>query len=191
MPDKKVDVKVLWIQFEDVLTPALGLTIKERAVYCHLLRHSLVVGKQRLRFAVTAMARTLSIGPGAARDAVRRLDELGALRVLERGKTGHFVEMRLPEKIRAVRPSKGASSVLAREEAEGDRAAATMEVTDFWKSWSLRQAIHARERGSCFYCLRRTLTNIRCLDHVVPRVRFGRNSYRNLVSCCIQCNTHK
>ena len=26
---------------------------------------------------------------------------------------------------------------------------------------------------------------------VVPRVRFGRNSYRNLVSCCIECNTRK
>ena len=32
---------------------------------------------------------------------------------------------------------------------------------------------------------------MRCLDHVVPRVRFGRNSYRNLVSCCIECNTRK
>jgi len=30
---------------------------------------------------------------------VRRLDELGTLRVLKRCKTGHLVEMRLPEKI--------------------------------------------------------------------------------------------
>ncbi len=27
--------------------------------------------------------------------------------------------------------------------------------------------------------------------HVVPRVRFGRNSYRNLVSCCLECNARK
>jgi 5-methylcytosine-specific restriction endonuclease McrA len=32
---------------------------------------------------------------------------------------------------------------------------------------------------------------MRCLDHVVPRVRFGRNSYRNLVSCCLECNSRK
>ena len=32
---------------------------------------------------------------------------------------------------------------------------------------------------------------MQCLDHVVPRVRFGRNSYRNLVSCCIECNSLK
>jgi 5-methylcytosine-specific restriction endonuclease McrA len=55
----------------------------------------------------------------------------------------------------------------------------------------LRKAIHDRERGACFYCLRRTPGNVRCLDHVVPRVRFGRNSCRNLVSCCIECNTRK
>ena len=28
-------------------------------------------------------------------------------------------------------------------------------------------------------------------ETVVPRVRFGRNSYRNLVSCCIECNSRK
>ncbi len=59
------------------------------------------------------------------------------------------------------------------------------------QSWALRKTIHDRERGACFYCLRRTPANVQCLDHVVPRVRFGRNSYRNLVSCCIECNTRK
>jgi len=28
------------MQFEDVLAPRLGLTVKERAVYSYLLRHS-------------------------------------------------------------------------------------------------------------------------------------------------------
>ena len=29
------------------------------------------------------------------------------------------------------------------------------------------------------------------LDHVVPRARLGCNSYRNLVSSCIECNSQK
>jgi 5-methylcytosine-specific restriction endonuclease McrA len=49
----------------------------------------------------------------------------------------------------------------------------------------------ARERGACFYCLRRSPAKVQCPDHVVPRVRFGRNSYRNLVSCCLECNSRK
>jgi 5-methylcytosine-specific restriction endonuclease McrA len=56
---------------------------------------------------------------------------------------------------------------------------------------ALKRAIHEREGGRCFYCLRRLVRRRRCLDHVVPRARLGRNSYRNLVSCCHDCNTKK
>lgn len=187
--DIKVNAKLLWIQFEDVLAPRLGLTVKERAVYSYLLRHSVVVGKLRLHFAVMALARTLGLSNGAVRQAVRRLDELGALRVLERNKNGHFAEMRLPEKIRAIRWDK--NGVLAGVGATGDPPGSTVEDTDFLKTWVLRKAIHEREGGACFYCLRSVPGNVRCLDHVVPRVRFGRNSYRNVVSCCLECNSCK
>src|SRR6266404_494046 len=139
-----------------------------------------------MQFALMALARTLGLSIGAARQAVRRLDELGALRVLERSKSGHLAEMRLPEKIRAIRPGRNGAFQVA-----GEPPASTLESTDFLKTWALRKAIHDRERGACFYCLRRTPANVHCLDHVVPRARFGRNSYRNLVSCCIECNSRK
>ena len=32
---------------------------------------------------------------------------------------------------------------------------------------------------------------MQCLDHVVPQVRSGGNSYRNLVSSCLECNSRK
>jgi 5-methylcytosine-specific restriction endonuclease McrA len=205
MLNKKLNPKLLWMQFEDVLAPRLGLTVKERAVYSYLLRHSLVVGKLRLQFAVMSMARILGLSIGAARQAVRRLDELGALRVLKRSKTGHLAEMRLPEKMRAIRMGRNGASMAmgvgttgavgmgttGAVGAAGEPPAATLESTDFLKTWALRKAIHDRERGACFYCLRRTPAHVHCLDHVVPRVRFGRNSYRNLVSCCLECNSRK
>src|SRR6266478_1428653 len=111
MLNKKLNPKLLWMQFEDVLAPRLSLTVKERAVYSYLLRHSLVVGKLRLQFAVMSLARILGLAIGATRQAVRRLDEMGALRVLERSKTGHLVEMRLPEKIRAVRRGRNGATL--------------------------------------------------------------------------------
>jgi 5-methylcytosine-specific restriction endonuclease McrA len=199
MLNKKLSGKLLWMQFEDVLAPRLGLTVKERAVYSYLLRHSLVVGRVRLQFAVMSMARILGLSIGAARQAVRRLDELGVLRVLKRSKTGHLAEMRLPQKIRAIRIGRNGASMAAglravgvgTTGAAGEPPAATLEATDFLKIWALRKAIHDRERGACFYCLRRTPAHVHGLDHVVPRVRFGRNSYRNLVSCCLECNSRK
>jgi hypothetical protein len=187
MPNRKLNPKLLWIQFEDVLVPRLGLTVWDRAVYHYLLRHSLVIGKRRLHFAVMSVAHALRLSNGPVRQAVRRLDELGALR-----KTGHLVEMRLPEHIRALREADGPPAALAAAPGtDKDRPSSTLEATDFMSTWALRKAIHDRDRGACFHCLRRTPAHVRCLDHVVPRARFGRNSYRNLVSCCIECNTLK
>ena len=192
MPNKKLNAKLLWIQFEDILVPRLGLTVWDRAVYHYLLRHSLLIGKRRLHFAVMSVAHTMGLSNGPVRQAVRRLDELGALRLLERSKTGHLVEMRLPEHIRAIREADGPPAVLtAAPGTDKDRPSSTLEATDFMSTWALRKAIHDRDRGVCFHCLRRTPAHVRCLDHVVPRARFGRNSYRNLVSCCIECNTLK
>jgi 5-methylcytosine-specific restriction endonuclease McrA len=183
---KNLNIKFLWIQFEDILAPRLGLTVWDRAVYSYLLRHSLVVGKLRLHFAIMSVARDLRLSFGPVRQAVRRLDELGALRLLERSKTGHLVEMRLPTQIRAVRPDRNG---VPRE--VGLPLASGLESMDFLKTWALRKTIHNRERGACFYCLRRTPANVKCLDHVVPRARSGRHSYRNLVSCCLECNSRK
>jgi hypothetical protein len=201
MPSKTLNAKLLWMQFEDVLAPRLGLTVWDRAVYSYLLRHSLLVGKVRLHFALMSLARILGLSIGAARQAVRRLDELGALRVLERSQTGHLVEMRLPEQIRALGPGKNGASIAMGVGAmgvgamgvgnAGEPPASALETTDFLKTRALRKAIHARERGACFYCLRRTPAHVHCLDHVVPRARSGRNSYRNLVSCCVECNSRK
>ena len=114
------------------------------------------------------------------------------MRLVENSKAGHLVEVRLPDEIRACLPARQA----ARPYRIGARScspsrAVNLEAADFLQSTALRQSIHSRERGICFYCLRRIPTRVRCLDHVVPRVQLGRNSYRNLVSCCMECNSQK
>src|SRR5216684_665660 len=129
MKTKKPNAAQIWKQLEDHLVPRLRLSITDRAVYSHLLRHSRLEGRARLRFSMAWLARGARLSTNPARWAVRRLIAHGALRLVERGR--------------------------------------------------------------CFYCLRRLTPLIRCLDHVVPRVSFGSNSYRNLVSCCLQCNSQK
>ena len=175
----------VWKQFEDVLAPRLGLSTADRAVYSHLLRHSRLEGKLRFRFSMRWMASGMGVSRETGRDAVRRLANLGALRLIERSKEGHLVEVHLPSEIRAFRPYLRKTGNLARQ------AAANLDKLDFFKSASRRQVIHARERGLCFYCLRRTSARERCIDHVVPRAKNGRNSYRNLVLACMECNTLK
>jgi hypothetical protein len=179
MKNKKPNAEQIWKQFEDIVVPRLRLSIVDRAVYSHLLRHSRLEGKVRLQFSIPWLARAARLTNNPVRNAVRRLVNHGALRLVERSKVGHLVEVRLPQEIRAVRdPAPQAPAV-------------TLEGTDFLKTKALRQAIHARERGHCFYCLRRLNPQVRCLDHVVPRVEWGPGSYRNLVSCCLECNSQK
>jgi 5-methylcytosine-specific restriction endonuclease McrA len=185
MKIKKPNAELLWKQIEDLVVPRLSLSAVDRVVYWHLLRHSHLEGKARLCFSIPWLARGVRFSGDTARQAVRRLIEQGALSLLERSKTGHVVLVRLPEEIPAVRSRS--------EEPKRVRLprAASLEETDFLQTRTLRGAIHERERGCCFYCLRQVPVRVRCLDHVVPRVRSGSNSYRNLVSCCQQCNALK
>jgi HNH endonuclease len=99
---------------------------------------------------------------------------------------GHVVKVRLPEEIRSLGAGKIARRAAVRPDGVGN-----LEKTDFLETRALRQAIHAREGGFCFYCLRRLRPMVRCLDHVVARVRGGSNGYRNLVSSCAECNSQK
>jgi 5-methylcytosine-specific restriction endonuclease McrA len=173
---------------EDVVVPRLRLGVIDHIVYIHLLRHSRLEGKRRLHFSIPWLAQNVNLSTCPTRDAVRRLAALGVLRLVERSKQGHVAEVRLPEEVRGVRVQARAAA-RAREAARVDRS--DIEQVDFMKTIELRRTIHARERGRCFYCLRRVPPRLECLDHVVPRARVGCNSYRNLVSACMECNAQK
>lgn len=182
--NKKVNAERVWKQLDDDVVPQLKLSVIDRAVYSYLLRHSCLEGKPRIRFAVSWLAHGVRLCVRATRHALHRLFDHGALRLVECGQPGHVVHVRLPEEIPGVRASKiSARSPIVLE--------GSLETTDFLQNRALREAIHARERGRCFYCLRRVARRSRCLDHVVPRAKLGRNSYRNLVSCCPECNSKK
>jgi predicted transcriptional regulator len=193
MKNKKINPGQVWKQFEDVLAPRLQMTVIDRAVYSHLLRHSRLEGKLRLHFSILWLAHNIGLSGSTVRDSVRRLVEQGVLRLLERDKSGHLVEVRVPEEIRAVREDgiRTGGPALRALGQHGLPCGRRLNDVDFMQTRGLRDAIHARERGVCFYCLRRIRSRVHCLDHVVPRVHFGRNSYRNLVSACLQCNSRK
>ena len=186
MKNKELDAVSLWKQVEDVVAPQLRLPVIDHVVYMHLLRHSHLEGKRRLRFSILWLSRNMNLTMRPTRDAVRRLAAQGVLRLLERNsRAGHVVEVRLPDAVRGMR----AAAVVRAREAARKVATSDIEKLDFLRTLELRRAIHARERGRCFYCLRRIAPL--CLDHVVPRARVACNSYRNLVSACMECNAQK
>ncbi len=186
MTNKKLDGIQIWKQFEDLLIPGLRLSVIERVVYSHLLRHSRLEGKRRLLFSIDWCARGSGLSTSTVRKGVRQLAVKGALLLAERSKKGHLIEVRLPEEVRGVRARK-----IAEGKAERLRGPASLELTDFLERRERREAIHAREGGYCFYCLRRVSAAMRCIDHIIPCAQGGRNGYRNLVSSCSECNSLK
>ncbi len=54
-----------------------------------------------------------------------------------------------------------------------------------------RRNIYARDANRCQYCGERFPTRELTLDHVVPRVQGGENSWTNLVCACVRCNARK
>jgi 5-methylcytosine-specific restriction endonuclease McrA len=185
MKPEKFDAVEVWKELEDVLAPRLKLNAIERTVYAHLVRHTRLEGKSRRRFTVTELALKLRISRGPVRNAIRRLAAHGVLRLSERSYNRHLIEVRLPSEVRVARcKTETGDQTKLRDEAN-------LEQMDFLTSQAPREAIHAREGGKCFYCRRRIPRRSRCLDHVVPRAEHGQNSYRNVVSCCAECNWQK
>lgn len=54
-----------------------------------------------------------------------------------------------------------------------------------------RRNIYARDANQCQYCGKYYSTRELTLDHVVPRVQGGANSWTNLVCACVKCNAKK
>ena len=50
-----------------------------------------------------------------------------------------------------------------------------------------RRGVLRRDEHRCAYCAKSAAT----IDHVLPRSRGGRDTWENLVACCLRCNNAK
>ena len=96
---KKPDAELVWKQLDDLLVPRLRLGPTDRAAYCYLLRHTRLEGKLQIRFSMPWLGRGICLATAAARRAVRRLIDYGALRLVECSRAGRVAEVRLPQEI--------------------------------------------------------------------------------------------
>src|SRR5258708_31051031 len=188
MNDKKINAVQVWKQMEDLLAPQLSFSLADRAVYSHLLRHSRLEGKLKLQFSISWLARGVGLSSKFTRDTVRRLIARGVLQLVECNcRSQHVVRVRLPlevkeicaEKIAAHRPAPAPPRRY--QHRGGGFPGKAGPAPD-----------HPRTRGRpLLLLLAADHPHRRCLDHVVPRAKLGQNSYRNLVSCCLDCNSRK
>ncbi len=166
-------------EIEDHLLPRLHLTIRQRALYYHLLRHTRLVGSESAIFALLPLANILNISESTVREDLRNLHSKGCIRIEERSRVGHLVRVVLPEEIDGIVVEAGPAETV------------DVESLDFFTDRRFVDVLLVRESGRCFYCLRGVRKETCQLDHVTPQVDAGGNSYRNVVVACHECNTQK
>lgn len=169
----------MWREIEEQWAPALRPWPVERLIYFYLVRRTRVEGRREMLISATQLARAVAFAPVTVRVALRRLACKGAVRVVERGREGQRIEVRLPREIPGF-------TLAVRDTRELD-----METADFFANQRLRTAIYRREKQRCFYCGKKLHYGNRTLDHVLARAEGGGNGYRNVVACCVECNSGK
>lgn len=185
MKSPKLDAAQALRDLQDRLVPRLALSLIERAIYCHLLRHTRIENRRRITFSMSRLGAAARVSGAGARIAVRSLVNKGALRIASLSKRGHVIEVLLPREV------PGCMTELPRRTPD-------IESMNFYDGRAARAAIYRREEGRCFYCRRLLNPSMRMLDHVVPMAQLLRtgsshraHSYRNLVACCAACNFGK
>jgi hypothetical protein len=174
-----MDAAFIIKQCEDHLFPALKLSVRERVLYYHLLRHTHFEGKPAALVAILPLANAMGVAESSAREDIRTLNERGCIKIEDRSRNGHLVRVLLPEEIEGVAPK---SAPLVELELDG---------LDFYSGRRFLAALLAREGNRCFYCLKSVRSESCELDHVMSRANGTDHSYRNVVCSCHVCNTTK
>lgn len=163
---------------EDHLFPRLKMTIRERSLYYHFLRHTRLIGNDSSLFSIYPLAQQLGLSHSSVRESIREMDQKGCIKI-DRTRQGHFIRVLLPDEIEGILLTE-----TLQEEVD-------LESLDFFQERRYVDQLIARENGAFFYCLRRIRPDNCELDHGVPTSLKGDSSYRNIVASCHQCNTTK
>lgn len=178
----------------DFLQPSL--LPYEAAIYWHLFRKSiLATGTQYTRASVRGMLQgviTSSSGQseglsyGSVQSALQGLDQKGA--VTKAGDTtreGTLYKIHLPEEIPLCQiQMKKAQEVQPKPIDEKNEL-------DFYNVAENRLKVFERDEYKCRYCAKQLTRFTATLDHIQPVSRSGDNSYDNLITACLHCNSQR
>jgi 5-methylcytosine-specific restriction endonuclease McrA len=169
----------LVLAMENELFPALGFDAAERVLYYFLFARTHVRGRRRVRLPLHQIARGTQLSWYLVGARAKQLRAKGCLRSYDSTRSGTMWEVLLPRE------------VLGAARKGTQQRPSALDALDCFIDRRARGGILRRERGYCFYCLRRNTNTTAVLDHVVARARGGDNSYRNIVACCKECNVRK
>ena len=177
MANNMADWQKILKEIENNLIPHYELDVWERGLYYHLLGKTRVSGHESATLPLSELSTSLICSQWQVRKVIRKLAEKGCIE-LEQTRKGHCVKVLLPGDLNIPCPSNPTNFI-------------DIDKIDFFKNREHIESLLRREENSCFYCLKSISTESCELDHVVPQIAGGNNSYRNIVATCHRRNTRK
>lgn len=168
----------------------------EAALYWHLFRKAILgTGTQYTRASVRGMMQGVitsasgqsdGLSYGAVQKALQGLEDKGAIsKAGDTNREGTLYKVHLPEEI----PS-------CQEVMKQDRQAEVTEIDtkrelDFYNVRDNRLKVFERDEYKCRYCNKQLTRFNATLDHVQPVSEGGDNSFDNLITACLHCNSQR
>jgi len=189
-----LEIPDIVINIVDYLQP--DLSTYEAAIYWFLFRHSILKsGQQYLRASVRGLMKgvvTSSSGQskdlsyGAVQKSLQGLEEKGV--IFKAGNTnreGTLYKVLLPEEISLCQER------MKKAKEEKLEHIDTKKYLDYYNVRENRLKVFERDAYKCRYCDKQLTRFTATLDHIQPVSRGGDNSFDNLVTSCLHCNSRR
>jgi hypothetical protein len=182
----------------DLLMPAL--TTYQLVYYLYLLRNSILQsGQPYIRASVSGLRTGVvksayaegrsserGVSVQSVREALRALEGIGAIRREgEPNRDGTLYRVLLPEEIEVCQQARA-----EREQSHPVPEIADNEI-DYYNVRENRAKVYERDSYKCQYCGKQLTRFTATLDHVTPVAEGGDNSFDNLRTACLSCNSQK
>ena len=178
----------------DYLQP--NLSTYEAAIYWFLFRHSVLKnGQQYVRASVRGLMKdvvTSSSGQSkdlsysAVQKSLQSLEEKGAiLKAEDTNREGTLYKVFLPEEISLCQERMKAAKTEKVEPID------TKKELDYYNVRENRLKVFERDGYKCYYCDKQLTRFTVTLDHIQPVSKGGDNSFDNLATSCLHCNSRR
>jgi 5-methylcytosine-specific restriction endonuclease McrA len=168
----------------------------ETAIYWYAFRHSILKnGDQYVRLSTNALQSGIvvsmaghgkTLAQATVRDSLADLGNKGALRKeSEPTKQGTLYKVMIPEEIEECR------KLMLQKEKKEHTVVDIKTEADYYNVKENRFKIYERDEYKCHYCSKQLTRFTATLDHVKAVAEGGDNSYENLITACLTCNSRK
>lgn len=168
----------------------------EAAIYWHLFRKSILATGQQLTRASTKGMReciikssgwqSSSLSYAAVQDALAQLEEKRVIaRVGETNREGTLYKVNLLEEIKICQ------KLIVSTESELAIPVDEKKDLDYYNVVENRLKVFDRDAYKCHYCEKQLTRFTATLDHIQPVSEGGNNSFENLVTSCLHCNSRR